>query len=111
MQLYSLNQPTMRKHIYFLLLLLLVITFYRDFAQGTAPGFTWQKTIGGSSSDVLTAMCVRSDKSTVLCGYSNSGASGNKSNNSLGGYDYWIVKLDANGNIIWNKTYGGSKND
>ena len=100
----------MRKHIYFLLLLLL-LTFYIGFSQSLAPGIAWQKTIGGNSSDVLTAMCVKADKSIVLCGYSNSGVSGNKSSNSFGGYDYWVVKLDASGNILWNKTFGGAKND
>jgi hypothetical protein len=56
-------------------------------------------------------MCIGADNSIVLCGYSNSANSGNKTSASFGGYDYWIVKLDANGNILWNKTYGGSKDD
>src|SRR6476469_9626424 len=101
----------MRKHIYFLLQLFLLLTFYTGFTQSTAPGIAWQKTIGGSSSDVLAAMCVKSDKTMVLCGYSNSGVSGNKSNVSVGDYDYWVVKLDGSGNVLWNKTFGGSKND
>ena len=25
-----------------------------------------------------------------------------------GDWDYWVLKLDANGNVIWQKTYGGS---
>ena len=101
----------MKKHIYLLLQSLLLLTFYTGFTQSTAPGIIWQKTIGGSSSDVLTAMCVKADKSIVLCGYSNSDVSGNKSNSSMGGYDYWVVKLDGSGNVIWNKTFGGGNND
>ena len=26
-------------------------------------------------------------------------------------YDYWIVKLDTNGNIVWQKSLGGSDDD
>src|SRR5664280_2681071 len=28
-----------------------------------------------------------------------------------GGYDYWVVKLDTSGNIVWQKSLGGSVND
>jgi hypothetical protein len=34
-----------------------------------------------------------------------------KTENVVGGYDYWIVKLDDNGNIVWNKQFGGTAND
>ena len=38
-----------------------------------------------------------------MAGFTNS--SGN------GGYDVWLVKTDGNGNMQWNKTYGGADND
>ena len=28
-----------------------------------------------------------------------------------GGSDLWILKLDRSGNVVWQKTYGGEKND
>ncbi|MEM2157376.1 MAG: hypothetical protein QXQ05_12515, partial [Candidatus Jordarchaeales archaeon] len=28
-----------------------------------------------------------------------------------GGLDFWVLKLDENGNIVWQKAYGGKKND
>jgi hypothetical protein len=37
---------------------------------------------------------------------SSSGISGEKTQNSRGNDDYWVVKLDENRNIIWDKTYG-----
>jgi len=101
----------MRKRSHLILLFILMLASYVGFAQGTTPNITWQKTLGGSGSDVLKAMCVGSDKSIVLCGYSNSGTSGNKSNSSFGGYDYWVIKLDASGNVMWNKTFGGGRDD
>jgi hypothetical protein len=44
----------------------------------------------------------------ILGGYSASGISGDKTENCLGGYDYWIVKVDSQGNIQWQNTIGGS---
>jgi hypothetical protein len=71
----------------------------------------WDKTIGGSLSDYLTSIDVVGNAGYVLAGYSNSPASFNKSNGCKGVTDYWIVKLDQSGNILWNKTYGGKKED
>src|SRR4051812_11004066 len=101
----------MNKYFHLLLIFIIIQTTHSAFSQDKAPGILWQQTIGGSNSDVLTSMVTGSDKSIVLCGYSNSNVSGNKSNASFGGYDYWVVKLDPTGKIVWNKTYGGNKND
>ena len=35
---------------------------------------------------------------TLLAGYSESGANGDKSEAGRGSYDYWAIKIDANGN-------------
>ena len=46
----------------------------------------------------------------VLLGTSESPASttvGNKTSDSKGGKDYWLIKIDANGDKIWDKSYGG----
>src|SRR3954452_23373146 len=101
----------MEKYFHLLQFSVFIQTTYSAFSQNKAPGILWQQTIGGSNSDVLTSMALDSDKSVVLCGYSNSNVSGNKSNASFGGYDYWVVKLDPNGKTLWNRTFGGSKND
>jgi len=71
----------------------------------------WDKTIGGSSDDLLMTIKVSGSGSYLLGGYSYSGISGEKSEASRGGADYWIVSMNANGNINWNKTLGGSNND
>ena len=31
--------------------------------------------------------------------------------NNLGNSDYWIIKINNNGNLLWEKTYGGSNED
>ncbi len=71
----------------------------------------WQKTIGGNSTDKLQSVQQTTDLGFILGGYSLSGVSGDKSENNLGGNDYWVVKLDASGGIVWENTIGGSGHD
>ncbi len=71
----------------------------------------WDKTLGGSLSDYLTSIDVVSNTGYILAGYSNSPASFNKKENCRGVTDYWIVKIDNSGNLLWDKTYGGKNED
>lgn len=67
-------------------------------ASGT---ITWQKTYGGSSYDVAFFHCVQqtSDGGFIVAGVTFSGSSGND--------DFLVFKIDANGNVTWQKTYDG----
>ncbi|QMU31030.1 T9SS type A sorting domain-containing protein [Adhaeribacter radiodurans] len=71
----------------------------------------WDKTIGGSGMDNLTAIIVTADGGYLLGGYSDSGISGDKSQPSRGGVDYWLVKVDGTGKKLWDKVYGGNNSD
>lgn len=71
----------------------------------------WQNTIGGTSTEALKAVFQTTDGGFIIGGYSQSGISGDKTEVNIGGYDYWIVKLDALGNIQWQNTIGGNSND
>ncbi|MBL7923922.1 MAG: T9SS type A sorting domain-containing protein [Bacteroidia bacterium] len=71
----------------------------------------WQNTIGGISYDYLESVEQTADGGYILGGYSNSNISGDKTENSLGVYDYWIVKVDTTGNIQWQQTFGGGDED
>ncbi|MBK9638382.1 MAG: hypothetical protein IPO63_11395 [Bacteroidetes bacterium] len=68
----------------------------------------WQNTIGGSLSDNLYSIQQTSDGGYILGGRSNSNISGDKTENSNGFDDYWIVKVDSLGVIQWQNTIGGS---
>jgi hypothetical protein len=68
----------------------------------------WDKTYGGLSNEFPSKMKVLGDGSIVMVGNSDSGISGDKTEASRGGSDYWIVKADANGNKIWDKTFGSN---
>ena len=71
----------------------------------------WQNVYGGNGSSGMNSMIELNDGSIVLCGTSNADASGTKTEDSKGGKDYWIIKIDANGNQIWDKTIGSSAYD
>lgn len=71
----------------------------------------WDKVIGGSSYDVLEKIILTHDGGYLLAGSSKSDISGDKSENSKGEHDYWIVKIDADGRKIWDKTVGGHENE
>ncbi len=71
----------------------------------------WQKTIGGEYADELKSIEQTKDGGYILGGYSNSNRSGEKTDDSFGFGDYWIVKLDPKGLIQWQRTIGGDKDD
>src|SRR5450755_4495123 len=68
----------------------------------------WQKSIGGTNLDYLRSIAITDDGGYIIAGESTSDSSGDKSENSRGSADIWVVKLDSSGNIKWDKTYGGS---
>lgn len=82
-----------------------------SFVFAQVPAKLWDKTIGGASWEDEVAALPTSDGGYVLGGTSISNASGQKSENSKGSVDYWVVKLDASGNKQWDKTIGGTGAD
>lgn len=77
-------------------------------ASGTK---VWDKTIGTSSFDFLADLAVTPDGGYLLAGSTFSDSNGDKTENSKGGFDYWVVKLDVDGNKVWDKTIGGNSSD
>lgn len=77
-------------------------------AKGTIE---WQKTIGGDQDDQLFALEQAYDKGYIVAGNSNSGSGNAKTEGNIDGTDYWVLKLDENGEILWQKTYDIGKVD
>lgn len=71
----------------------------------------WQKTLGGKYHDELKSIHQTLDGGFILGGYSNSPVSGNKTAPNFGLGDYWVVKLNEDGNVQWQQTYGGDGDD
>ena len=69
----------------------------------------WQKSLGGSAQDYGRGISATPDGGSVVVGQSNS-ANGDLTN-PKGNNDFWIVRLAENGNILWQKNYGGSNDD
>ena len=71
----------------------------------------WDKTIGGGDIDYLVSLQQTKDGGYILSGDSGSDISGEKTENSRGDLDYWVVKLNSQGEIEWDKTLGGNSVD
>ena len=76
----------------------------------------WQRSLGGSKEDIATAITPTTDGGYIFTGFTLShdgdvvGHHGN-SNPHQNNYDYWVVKLNSNGTIQWQKCLGGDKDD
>ncbi len=67
----------------------------------------WEKIFGGSLLDEPFKI-KETNNYYLIAGSSYSGISGNKTSINKGSKDYWVLKIDINGNVVWDKTYGGN---
>jgi hypothetical protein len=70
--------------------------FYRDMVD-------WRKTYGGAQDEGARSVIQASDGGYILAGYTKS--------YGAGGLDMYLVKVDSEGNLLWNRTYGGPQDD
>jgi len=72
----------------------------------------WDKDFGGTGGDDISSIAQTSDHGFILGGTSSSGISGNKTEPlCANGSDYWIIKIDALGNVLWDHDFGGSSTE
>lgn len=69
----------------------------------------WSKTYGGTNLDVATRLLPLSNGKIWVGAYSHS-VDGDKTQ-SLGNSDFWVLKLDENGGLLNEKSFGGSADD
>lgn len=71
----------------------------------------WDKRIGGHREDRLWSIVQTHDGGYLLGGESRSGVGADRSYTNRGDLDFWVIKLDANGNKQWDRAYGGTGTD
>lgn len=91
----------------------LILCAFLHFSDAIAQisSISSQFCIGSTSSDIAIKQARLSNGNKILITQSNSPASGDKTENSRGDYDFWVVCLDPNDQIIWQKTIGGTNID
>ncbi len=76
-------------------------------ASGT---LLWQRTLGGTNSDDGPHKILETKDGGLILGGSTSSDDRDVTVNR-GQFDTWLVRLDRNGTLLWQRTYGGSGND
>ena len=88
-------------------LLFTLLTSITSYSQN----ILWEKSFGGKQAEYLLDAIPTPDYGFILAGSSLSDKSGNKEAERKGNYDYCLWKISENGDIDWQKSFGGSKND
>lgn len=95
------------------LLLVSVFLFSCENDNRTSDSFqgnvAWAKTFGGSLEDNTTSAVATPDGGLIVVGSTLSNDGDIIKTHNL--YDVWVTRLNAKGEVIWSKTYGGSGND
>jgi len=81
----------------------LLVNILNNEVKEIVPALTWDRTYGGSGEDAAFSLIQTADG-----GYAVSGGTDSQ---GAGGTDAWVIKLDKQGNQVWDKTYGGSGDD
>ncbi len=71
----------------------------------------WDRRFGGDNNEYSRSIIKTRDDGYLLAGYTDSDMSGDMSEFSNGGFDYWIIKIDSTGNKMWDKRLGGNSSD
>ena len=90
--------------------LFIFFLFYTPFlCSAQVSEIQWLKNLGGSGSEYFEQIIFTSDSNYLAVGFTTSDDFDIVVNN--GEFDYFAVKFDTIGNIIWKKNYGGSLSD
>jgi len=95
-----------RKFVLFFLIWLIVFGLYlfsNKQILNQNKVITWEKTFGGSIVDRVNSFIQTTDGGYAVAGFTFSYGAGEA--------DFWVIKLDSDGNREWDKTFGGSNYD
>jgi PKD domain-containing protein len=100
-----------RKKHHFIVIFLALLVNVSAMAQLSQPIKVWDQRYGGSSRDTDVNTIRTSDNGFLITGSSLSGISGNKVTSNQGNDDWWVLKLDSQGGILWDFNFGGTAED
>ena len=66
----------------------------------------WEKNFGGSQADEAFSIVKTSNNQFLIAG--NSRSSDVNVSVTMGSSDIWLIKIDSDGNLLWEKSFGGS---
>ncbi len=69
----------------------------------------WSRYFGGNFTDTPEGVVQTNDNGYIIAGGSDS--EDTDISNNLGSYDFWVIKIDATGNLVWEKSFGGTEID
>jgi len=69
----------------------------------------WEQNYGGSGNDIANAVVQTNDGGYVVAGHTAS--NDEDVGHNQGEYDFWVLRLDTNGQLEWESTFGGTNNE
>ncbi len=92
---------------------LLLMTFNSPLVRAQVfPSIQWDKTLGGSGGENRSTYTVKvAGGGYLLVTSSDSPVSGDKSAANKGGHDIWVVRMNAVGQKLWDRSYGSGWNE
>lgn len=70
----------------------------------------WITSFGGTGDDTPRSVISTSDGGYAIFGFSDS-TDGDLTGKTTAVNDYWLIKINDEGTLLWSRTYGGSKDD
>ena len=86
-----------------------------DFSDDTGgvsdfQNISWVRSFGGAGDDTPRSVIQTMDGGYAVLGFTNS-TNGDLAIKNTAVNDYWLLKLNADGEVQWQRTYGGSGDD
>src|SRR5436190_458902 len=90
-----------------------LVFFYYSYTYAQGPLIkSWDYSYGGGLDELLWGLQLTDDGGFILTGSTRSDIGGNITQANWGmSYDMWVVKLDSNGLLQWQKRFGGTEQD
>jgi hypothetical protein len=89
------------------------LCFLSTISYAQTPNWTWAKTAGGTSDDYSFSVAMDASGNTYVAGtfVSSTITFGTYTLTNAGICDMFVAKYDANGNVLWAKSEGGTAAD